>query len=227
MEAVESPYPPGTVAVCSSEAGRVVKFYPTLDRLKVPIGTTLLYATGCYIHQNRNLAVDQMKGEWLFFLDDDNLFEPDILLRLLAHQRPIIGSLYLRKQHPFGAHIYDLTPQKTEGAQTLCWNSRALSSLPQQQVIAVAGVATSGLLVQRPVLKALSPNPFNHSPDGLVGEDLYFCWRARHAGYPVAVDTGVILGHVGQMIVWPTPKPDGTWGLTLEVGPNHEAFEIE
>ena len=45
--------------------------------------------------------------EWVWFIDDDMLFAPDHLLRLLSHDVPIIPSLYCTRQEPFSALAYD------------------------------------------------------------------------------------------------------------------------
>lgn len=228
MRAIDSDYPPGTIAVVSNDVGRTSRFYPALEQLEVPRETRLVWATGCYVHHNRNLAVEQMTGDWLLFLDDDNLFAPDLAMRLLAHRQPIVGSLYVRKQYPFGAHVYDLTPIEQDGVTKRCWTSRALNTIQHNQLIAVDGVATSGLMIQKPVFEKIGPWPFNFGPDGLIGEDLWFCHRAKQMGYDIMVDTGAILGHMATLPVWPVPQADGTsWKIGLEVGSQHETIEIE
>src|SRR5262249_37054047 len=50
-----------------------------------PQGTTLCRRSSCDLPFNLNRIILSMTGDWALFLDDDNSFEANLLLRLLAH----------------------------------------------------------------------------------------------------------------------------------------------
>ena len=65
------------------------------------------------------------------------------------------------------------------------------------------------LKVDRVVFEALGPYPFDPmatADGGFTGEDVAFRRRVRDAGFDIAVDHSIRLGHVKQVMLW----PDGT-----------------
>ena len=42
-----------------------------------------------------------------------------------------------------------------------------------------------------------------------LGEDTYFCSKMKQAGFRLYCDLDVLIGHVVQMAVWPSPTPGG------------------
>ncbi len=66
---------------------------------------------------NRNYAVRQARTKGcshVLFLDSDMTFPADALLRLLAADRDIVGSLYARRVHPYATLGYLLDPATTD-----------------------------------------------------------------------------------------------------------------
>jgi len=56
------------------------------------------------IARNRNLLVQiatDSGAEYVLFLDSDMEFPPDMLLRLLAHEKDIVGVPYPKRRHPY------------------------------------------------------------------------------------------------------------------------------
>lgn len=94
----------GIIGVAASRNARYSAFTERLANLEKPDGTKVVIKTGIDIAINRRDIVREAiacHDDWVFFVDDDMLFPPDHLERLLAHDLPAVGSLYLNRTPPF------------------------------------------------------------------------------------------------------------------------------
>lgn len=155
-----------------------------------------------YIPQGRCQAVEDFlktDSEWLWFLDYDIIFEPEVLGKLLDAadpvDRPIVSALYL-------AHFYE--------AFRPCWLAHDGSVIstedyvrtrgnPEHWPLPLAGCGMGCTLIHRSVLEKIAekhrddPWPwFGHDivrkQDGSIermGEDFTFCFRAKAVGASV------------------------------------------
>lgn len=179
----------GTVAVTADEAGRYTRFAVSMQRLQMPAGTGTMWQIGNDIAGNRNAAVESFEGEWVWFIDDDHAFHPDILMRLLARNVDIVTPLCLRRTSPFlpvpcvDDDFMDVTRYRGD------------------ELVEVQHAGSSGMLIRRRVLAAVEP-PWFELGNG-VSEDVNFCRKAKAAGFDVHVDVGAKLGHITTAVVWP------------------------
>jgi Glycosyl transferase family 2 len=90
----------GTVAVCAGEASRYSAFAASLSALELPPGWAVRFYLGSDLVQGRNRAVAELEGEHVLFMDDDHLLPPDLVPRLLAHDRDIVGVLHADRDYP-------------------------------------------------------------------------------------------------------------------------------
>jgi GT2 family glycosyltransferase len=154
--------------------------------------------------------------DWLFMIDTDMVFSPDIVDRLVeaAHpeQRPIVGGLCFSYMADLSMKFWPTLYAWIPGTERL----RRLTTYPPDTVIPVGATGAACLLVHRTVLQAMKekfPPPrrwFNETPfyekddDGEIlwetgdeySEDISFCLRAQSLGFPVHVHTGIRVGHV-------------------------------
>ena len=96
----------GAVCVVSSARQTYPQFAATLPLLTNPTGTILCweFAGGGGVARARNALVEkalQRGARWICFIDDDHLFRPDTLRRLLAHDRDITVPLISTRQSEF------------------------------------------------------------------------------------------------------------------------------
>ena len=171
------------------------------------LNAAISWIRGADIARARNQIVENMQGDWLWFLDDDHDFDANIVRRLLQHKADIVAPLVLAKVPPFSPVCYrDIgDPYK-------------LSDLPTSGLVEVAATGTAGMLIRRRVFEQM-PAPWfvagQIHKDG-VGEDLNFCVNAREAGFKVRVDTGAVLGHLTTTSVRPTVDEEtGEWNVGL------------
>src|SRR5688500_18622182 len=99
----------GMVGVIANDTGRYSLFTVCLTSLRSPVNTIPEWAltSDRILGRNRVARACIEKGaEWLLFLDDDHVFSPGLLERLLSHEKPIVGSLYLQRMMPFAPVAY-------------------------------------------------------------------------------------------------------------------------
>lgn len=86
----------------------VVDYWDLLER---PVGSIIMKMHMQSPAQNRNLMIAkaiELECSHIFFLDDDIIFEKDILTRLLLHSDlDVISGLYLSRQYPHLPIIFD------------------------------------------------------------------------------------------------------------------------
>lgn len=155
----------------------------------------LIFHTSCYIHDARNKIAQEAidKGaSHLMFIDSDIKFPPDGVNRLLKQDKDIIGGLYYRRQPPHMPTINQLENDKIVIPHTF----------PTDKTFEAFAVATGFMLIKTEVFKKVSPPWFffGNYKGMKMGEDVYFCWKAKQKGYKVFVDPTIALGHVGGYV---------------------------
>ena len=154
---------------------------------------------GALIHLNRDrIVLKAQQGDFthLFFVDSDMCFDAAILERLISRDKDIIGTVYNFRKLPIEPIIRvtdddgKLVPMKKE-------------DIPKDLFkVAVAGIGC--MLIKLDVFKKIKRpwffyEKFDDKNEGM-GEDTWFCKKAREAGYDIFVDPTVIIGHVGNMV---------------------------
>jgi len=139
--------------------------------------------------ENRNyIAAQAVKNECthLFFVDDDMIFPPDTLDRLLAHDKDIIGGVYNTK-YEVQAPVIEYLDEKRPTELFKC-----------------GAIGTGCLLIKTDVFKKIPQIWFNYewNPNGSVkmSHDWLFCHKARECGYEIWCDPTIIIGHIGTKI---------------------------
>jgi GT2 family glycosyltransferase len=159
--------------------------------------------------------LDDYDAEWLWFCDTDQVVAPDTLDRMLASadrkERPILGALVYSydEEHPTQRSWPTVWEWDTDGVP------RRPNTLPRHSILACHATGTGCVLIHRTVLEAVRAEhghtawPFfrygewtnqDGKPD-IFGEDLTFMARAGALGFPIHVDTGIVVGHVKSFIV--------------------------
>lgn len=202
------------VGVIANDTARYSMFYIAKDSLRSPVNTRIqTVLTGDRILGRNNvakLAVEEGM-EWLLFLDDDHTFGPDLLMRLLGHDVPIVGAVYLQRQMPFLPIAY-----ANKDEEDKYWPVD-LNAHGENELITVRGLGTGGMLIRTEIFRALEYPWFEH---GRASEDLIFCDRVYEAGLgPIYCDLGARMGHLSPAALWPT-FVDGKWaaGFALADG---------
>lgn len=202
----------GHVGVIAEPSARYTAFAMCLTLLQTPINTGILWGIGSDRSIGRNNIVKQaldQGSEWVLFIDDDHVFRPDILTRLLEHDLPLVGALYVQRAAPFYPIAY---VSIMEDGSYLPLN---LANYPGEGLVDVVGMGTGGMLIRSEVFHALSEAGydgewFTHTTE--KSEDLMFCDRAIEAGFQPVVDLGTPLGHMAPASTMPV-YIKGEWNI--------------
>ena len=195
---------PGVMAIASAPIGRYRVFDRCVDRVHAPIGTIKEWEIGLSTAANYNKAVrTTLKHDrgWLWLMDDDHVFPPDILLNLLERDVDIVTPLYLRRVPPFVPVVHsDAARGYLRYDFSYIEGKTGLLDVTEE-----ATLPTGGMLIRRAVLEAMKDPWFEQGQiDPEYGSwDLHFCEKARHAGFKLHLDTDNRLGHIIHVAVWP------------------------
>jgi len=159
-----------------------------------------------------NFFINNTEHDYLFFLDSDIGFNPEDVLKLLAHQVPIVSGAYPMKIIPERYCVDVVQPEERRG-----------------DLVKINGNGMGFVLIHRNVFLKMSQNfpdlkyipqikdsnvppteaELNNSyhyfmehkeNNAFMSEDKSFFHRARMLGYDVWLDTSIKLQHVGSHI---------------------------
>lgn len=149
------------------------------------------------VGEARNQCVEIAKAagaEYLFFVDYDVAVPANALIKLLSLKVPIAAGVYHLKQIPSYPLIF------VKG-----WTG-AFEDYEAGDLIKADGVGMGCTLIRMDVFDKMEPPYFKTVPGytpenpnemlGYMTEDIYFCDKARNAGFDIVVDTSIQCGHV-------------------------------
>jgi len=192
-------------------------FYSFLS-LRKPPGTKLTKVRGQGADMARNTIIRALEKDWLFFMDSDQTFHPETLMRLLSWELPIVSGLYFKSPgkpvpHAYkyawqdGGHLYiglvDEVFRFLSRYKDKLIGDPPATILPAQRedLIECDGLGAGCLLVHRRVFEAIEDPWFKYSDKSALGEDFDFCRKAQAAGFKIYIDPGVICGHQEKALV--------------------------
>ena len=174
--------------------------FKSIYDLIVPDGyiTTFQYFFGYNVDQVRNLIADWVvKGyDYLFSVDSDISFNPDTLVKLLAHDKDFVSGLYIQRKP--GQHVLEIyEPTPTGGVANMPYGK-----LKGRSIVEIAGAGFGCVLIKAEVMKAIGYPQFEyHSAidhSNTVSEDVDFCRKAREKGFKLWADPNILCRHTGS-----------------------------
>jgi hypothetical protein len=156
----------------------------------------------------RNAAIQRMAGDWLMFIDDDMVWTPDAIGRLVASREEvdadIMGALCFRRSAPYQPTLF-MRETPTSGAYNYLedWDTDVVEVDATGMAFVIIHKRVFEMIIGSPmppyeVRAQLNPTEFFRWT-GLFGEDLQFCQDAKAAGARIFVDTRVHIGHVSEV----------------------------
>lgn len=165
---------------------------------------TLLARSSLLVQSRTNLLgwARDWGADYVLWLDSDQTFPPQALLRLLAHRLPVVGANY-RRRH--AENIPTAVKQDRSGKWQLVHTTKAKASANQLEEVDRMGFGFL-LMEMKALMAALGENihplfEIRSLPDGsFIGEDSLFCDRLRTAGLKIHVDHGLSIwaGHIWE-----------------------------
>lgn len=179
----------------------VTSLIGAMDMLKQKgVDTGLSIQIGGYAARNRNALVEMAREKnatHLMFIDNDMIFPPSGVVRLLDHDKDIVGAAYNARGVPDKPIIStvklsdDYTSGKISDVQ-----------IPSQ-LFKCFGMGTGFMLIKMGVFKKLKKPYFVafEDEDGTHHtEDIEFCKRAISAGIDVWCSPTINMGHIGVQV---------------------------
>jgi len=157
---------------------------------------------GTVIDAARNKLVDQALDEgcdYIMFIDADMILPENAIDNLINMNLDIVSGLYFTKGRPY----LPVARIKDEDKDI---SHRYLEDFEIGKVMKVAGTGFGCILIKAEVFKSIKYPYFKFEWKEINGkqvqlaEDLYFCDKAKAAGYDTYLNTGIVCGHIGGEI---------------------------
>jgi hypothetical protein len=215
------------IAVPTLEYARRADFYDyinMIDKEGLNVGQT--FAHGQSPARNRNEMIElalQNNFTHILFLDDDVVPRPDILKKLLVHDKDIVCGLYLMRNHPHFPILFDQS--YTNGVCRYLFLRPGMNGL-----VKAVNTGLGAALIKTDVFKKMSDD----KPWVRLGQcekdhwcdDIDFFNRARDKyGYEIWCDLDCPVGHMVSGTIFPMRKKDGTW-VTAATFDQKNVFEL-
>lgn len=190
-----------------SESARFTDFFRSLHNIDTSgLDVKIKLYLGWHSYENKNNAVRDAihEGyEYIFFVDDDQMFPPNILKKLLEANKDIISCNLLNRTPPFHPYLFANADENGRGNPI---------ELNGSGIIEIDGCGIGGVLVKTNVFIKVPP----FAVDEHVGtEDLYFCREARKVGYKIYVDLEAPSGHMCIAAIWPIRDENSEWATAV------------
>lgn len=206
----------GTVGVLSGERASYTEFWVTLMR-NVSVmgeGVATKVAMSVDIPGNCNTICRSSRergDDWVWIMGDDHVWAPDLLPRLIEHDVDIVVPNCLMRNPPWKSVVFSRQDEND-------WYVMAQQdgALPEDGLVEIHAAGSAGMLIRGYVLDAIGDPWFRPDPHGVgLNEDIFFCQRAREAGFKIYCDSGALLGHISKYTVWPEFR-EGHWQVSME-----------
>lgn len=133
----------------------------------------------------RNHIVEEMQGDWVWFIDSDQTF-PELTVRtMLQHNHPIVGAMVYKKKAPYLPCVY-MKAKEGYGYHALMF------PFPGQPFYADM-TGTGCLLIKKEVFSKIPKPWFEYTIKH--GEDINFLEKAKEAGFKILIDPRIPVGH--------------------------------
>jgi cellulose synthase/poly-beta-1,6-N-acetylglucosamine synthase-like glycosyltransferase len=168
---------------------------------KKNIDLNVYTSQGTLIFDQRNSLVHTAvieKCDYILFIDADMRFPKTTLERLLAHKKDIIGVNATTRMMPPSPTAKNIQINEDGSVDWL-----AVYSNKEKGISKVDAIGCGVMLIKTSCLKDI-PQPYFYFEQllkgKLLGEDIYFCIKAKDAGIDTWVDhdLSMEIGHVGS-----------------------------
>jgi hypothetical protein len=132
----------------------------------------------------------------LLFLDDDMMFPPNTLRRLMSHKAPFVSGLGFMRKKPFYPTIFKVFT--TRKGNLITEKHDFILEYPDTPFV-VDGVGLFCGLIDLSIIPKLRTPLFETkgiTSDSNIGEDLSFTRKLWEKGYKVLIDPSIKTGHI-------------------------------
>lgn len=162
----------------------------THTMMTIPSNISITMEKGTIIAKSRCKLVEAAKqtgADGILFIDTDHIFPRETLVKLISSNKDIIGCNYMGKPPQSYGTTEGLDGKRISEART--------------GVEEVSRIGTGLLYVKMNVFEKMKTPYFDmaHTEEGWIGEDFYFCDKAKELGYKIYCDHDLSkeVGHLG------------------------------
>lgn len=184
------------IAICVPISNEVVfrQFYESSMRLdRSGIETEPFVDRHPQIDINRNNIAEKALhwgADYLLWLDADQTYPPDMIQRLLAHQKDIVGGITPQRLTPYLPTIY-----KWQKGNRM----HHILEIDKEELIKPDAMGLPGSLIKRKVFETI---PFPWFENTLTFKhDILFCMKCYNFGFKIYCDLTLTYGHITVDIV--------------------------
>lgn len=215
------------IGVPTLEYARRADFYDYLNMIdKEGLEVGMTFAHGQSPARNRNEIIQiAISNEFthILFLDDDVVPRPDIIKKLLAHDKDIVTGLYLMRNHPHFPIIFDESYTNGKCRYSFLYPGR-------KGLVKIVNTGLGAVLIKTDVFKKMADDKpwirLGQCESDHWCDDIDFFNRARDKyGFELWCDLECPVGHMVSGTIFPMRKEDGTW-MTAATFDQKNVFEL-
>jgi GT2 family glycosyltransferase len=158
--------------------------------------------------ERHNVSLNEAKYNYdrILWMDTDQVYPPEYIEMMLAHDEPVVTALNVSRYHPFEFTAYRITGENRFGDVTVpMFESMAP---PNEKLFECDMTGTGALMVDPNILDKIELPYFKdvYDSEGCVRhlcDDFYFCWQLHKAGIKIVVDQSIMVKHIAKMLVSP------------------------
>ncbi len=219
------------IGIPCREQGRFSTFHECLHRLKRPEGTEIYFRYNNSVAQARNHIVKAGLADGcdtFFFLDDDMLFQPDVLMRLLARPESMVLGLTMMRCQQDGIYppiwsekrLKAEVPGMPKGTGHWLWEPVSQIVTGANGMMPLVSGTGGGVLIRRAVFDSVRYPWWDmgqYNPE-MFYEDISLYEKAADAGFQLWGDPSVRFGHYDPVVIWPHCDAAGAWSTVIAHG---------
>ena len=135
------------------------------------------------------------KADYLLWLDSDMRFPRETIGHLILRDKPIVAANYAPRRMP----VKPVAMMDNDGEI-----GRVYTAPDSEGLQPVDYIGMGVMMVKREVFEKVEAPwfaiPYSTIGNHYIGEDVFFCRKAREAGFKIISDPSIKLGHIGQFV---------------------------
>lgn len=186
------------------------------------INHSIVFKSGPNIYNLRNHLLDgdntskrgdpPFKGKHythMLWIDSDMVYNPDDALRLIASDKPITGALYCDVKNELTSGKWDIQELNEKHYMPRYTLQELKDKADENGYVAVDWQGFGLLSVRCGVCEKIGFPWFKSEQfeigdyEYLIGEDIWFCRKAKEKGFQSYIDMGVVVGHRKVIDLYP------------------------
>lgn len=162
----------------------------------------ILFQVGGYVDVNRNKIVQtslEQGATHIIFIDADMIFPDDGIMRLLEHDKDVVGANYNIRLSPTSVDLSGPTVKMLVDGEAV---SMINEDFPTELFKCYA-LGTGFMMINTRIFDKLEAPYFEAFQDKQGRhhtEDIEFCKRVNDAGFEVYCDPTIKMGHIGEYV---------------------------